>query len=310
MLLSVVVVNWNSQDDLRACLASLAEQTHDDLEIIVVDNGSADGSPEMVKADFPEVVLSAQSDNLGFAEACNIGIDVSHGPWVCMLNNDTVADPAWAAELAVAATDAEDHCGMLQSLMVYMSREGVVNSTGIMLDDKAVGNDRLDGARVHEAVDPAPIFCPTAGAAAYRRSMLDAVKIEGGYFDRRHFMYYEDLDLGWRARLAGWSAKYVPTARVEHVWHGSTHRHGRDWLLRMQEENRLRTLLKNASVPLLARTIPRTLGGLRTLIRIDRLGAFARLQSLVAAARRDREAIDSLRKLSRDEVERSWVGRS
>ena len=96
MLLSVVVVNWNSRDDLSACLRSLRAQTHRELQIVVVDNGSSDGSADMVTADFPEVVLSRETDNLGFAEACNRGIEKSDGAWVAMLNNDACAEPEWA----------------------------------------------------------------------------------------------------------------------------------------------------------------------------------------------------------------------
>ncbi len=308
MLLSVVVVNWNSHDDLARCLTSLAAQEHTELEVIVVDNGSTDGSAAMVRERFPAVTLLAQTENLGFAEACNLGIDASHGEWVTMLNNDTVAEPGWARALVAAAERAAPACGMLQSLMVYLTRPGVVNSTGIRLDDHAAGHDRLEGAPVAAALEPAPIFCPTAGAAAYRRRMLDAIRVEGGYFDRRHFMYYEDLDLGWRARLAGWTADYVPEARVSHVWHGSTRRRGRDWLLRLQETNRIRMLVKNASMPLLVRTAGRTLGGLRTLLRIDGLGAFPRLRAALRDALVERAQIDGLRTVSRRALEREWVG--
>src|SRR5450432_2403635 len=97
--LSIVVVNWNSHDDLRACLASLRAQTYRDLETIVVDNGSTDGSADMVATDFPEVRLLRETENLGFAEACNRGIEASQGAWAVMLNNDAVADPGWAQAL-------------------------------------------------------------------------------------------------------------------------------------------------------------------------------------------------------------------
>lgn len=308
MLLSVVVVNWNSRDDLAACLGSLAAQTHEELEVIVVDNGSTDGSTAMVEAEFPLVTLIAEARNLGFAEACNLGIEASHAEWVCMLNNDTVADPGWAGALVAAASAAPEHCGMLQSLMVYRAKPGVVNSTGISLDDRAAGHDRLEGSPKAAAMAAASIFCPTAGAAAYRRRMLDAICVDGGYFDRRHFMYYEDLDLGWRAQLAGWSASYIPDALVEHVWHGSSHRHGQDWLLRLQETNRIRMLVKNASLPLLVRTAGRTFGGLKTLLRLDGLGAFPKLRDAVRDALAERARIDRLKKLDRREIENRWVG--
>ena len=248
MRLSVVVVNWNSREDLEACLASLERQTHRDLEVIVVDNGSVDGSAERVRARFGDVKLIETGANLGFAEACNRGIDASGGEWVAMLNNDAVADERWAEALAQAAARCPADCGMLQSLMLFMHDPDVVNSTGIELLRTGRGNDRLEGARRGEiAAEEVEVFCPTAGAAAYRRAMLDEIRIGEGYFDRSHFMYLEDLDLGWRARLAGWSARLVPGSVVRHKYQASTKRRGRPWLLVTSRTNRARTLAKNAS---------------------------------------------------------------
>ena len=101
--LSIVIVNWNSRDDLRACLESLAAQTYRDLEILVVDNGSTDGSAAMVSASFPACRLLAQPGNIGFAEGCNRGIEAATGEWVATLNNDCVAEPGWAQAIVEAA---------------------------------------------------------------------------------------------------------------------------------------------------------------------------------------------------------------
>jgi GT2 family glycosyltransferase len=307
MLLSVVIVNWNSCDDLFACLRSLGAQTYRDLEIIVVDNGSSDGSPDMVAAAFPAVVLSRETENLGFAEACNRGIEKSHGEWVAMLNNDACAEPGWAEALAVAIARAPADCGMLQSLLLYQDRPTVINSTGIELTYSGGGRDR-DGGKALDGVKPAlDLFCPTAGAAAYRREMLDAVKLPTGYFDRSHFMYYEDLDLGWRARLAGWSARYVPESVVLHRWHGSSARHGRAWLDAISTINRLRTLLKNASIPFLFRTIPRTLLEVGKLLWASPVDGTRRLALAVQQSATMRERVTSMMSARRREVERAWT---
>jgi GT2 family glycosyltransferase len=254
MLLSVVVVNWNLRDELAACLDSLAQQTYRDIEVIVVDNGSHDGSVELVSERYPHCKLLKQTDNLGFAEGCNRGIPACTGEWVAMLNNDAVADPGWAAALVRAAESAPVHVGMLQSLMLFKQRPNIINSTGIDLQPNGGGCDRQEGMQREAAPDEAEIFCCTAGAAAYRREMLEQTKLTNGYFDRTHFMYSEDLDLGWRARLSGWSARYVPDAVVFHRYHGSSERHGRDWLAAMGRSNRIRTVLKNASWALMAGT--------------------------------------------------------
>jgi GT2 family glycosyltransferase len=307
MLLSVVVVNWNSRDDLRACLQSLRAQTHRDLEIIVVDNGSHDGSAGMVAAEFPEIALSRETENLGFAEACNRGIDKSHGVWVAMLNNDACADPKWAEALVEAIGHVPADCGMLQSLLLFQDRPTVINSTGIELTYSGGGRDR-DGGKARSGVVPnADLFCVTAGAAAYRRSMLDAIKLPTGYFDRSHFMYYEDLDLGWRARLAGWSARYVPESVVLHRWHGSSERHGRAWLDTMSYINRLRTLLKNASIAFLLRTMPRTVFEVTKLVWLGKWSGVTRLARAVQESADLRRHVRSMEKVSRHDVERAWT---
>src|ERR1700752_2403973 len=110
MLLSVVIVNWNSREDLERCLVSLEEQTYRDLEIIVVDNGSTDGSGELGTTRFPQVTIITAHENLGFAEACNRGITKSNGVWVATLNNDTVADRDWAHALVAAAESCRPDC--------------------------------------------------------------------------------------------------------------------------------------------------------------------------------------------------------
>jgi len=307
MLLSVVVVNWNSREDLRACLSSLGAQTHADLEVIVVDNASSDGSPEMVSREFPAVVLVRNQDNLGFAAGCNRGIEASHGAWVALLNNDAVAEPGWAMALVEALGRAPPECGMLQSLLVYQERPGIINSTGIELTYSGGGRDRDAGTALEGATPGAEIFCPTAGAAAYRRTLLDAIKLPNGYFDEDHFMYYEDLDLGWRARLAGWSARYVGDSVVLHRWHGSSDRHGPSWLIVISCINRLRTLLKNASVPFIVRTSPRTFLEVVQLLWHGKGTALVKLARAIRRSASLRSRVRAMARVPRRTIERKWT---
>jgi GT2 family glycosyltransferase len=307
MRLSVVLVNWNSRDDLRACLASLRRQTHRDLQLIVVDNGSSDGSVQMVEQEFAEVQLLAESTNLGFAEACNRGIEASTSDWVVMLNNDTVAEPEWAQALAEAAQAAPATCGMLQSVLLYSARPDTINSTGIELTRAGRGRDRGDGTRFAPTSQLQEIFCPTAGAAAYRRSMLDAIRLPSGYFDRTHFMYYEDLDLGWRARLAGWSALCVPRSIVLHRWHGSSERHGQDWLLVISETNRIRTLLKNASLALLLRTSWISLKQAGRVLRYGGRPAVGGLARAIVTSVAARPRVTAMARGQRRALELAWI---
>jgi GT2 family glycosyltransferase len=307
--LSIVIVNWNSRDDLRACLASLAAQTHRDLDVIVVDNGSTDGSVSMATAEFPSCRLLPQPDNLGFAEGCNRGIQASTGEWVAMLNNDCVAEAGWAQALVDAASRAPASCGMLQSLMLFLDRPGTINSTGIELTALGNGRDRhRDRSWPNDdSRRPAAIFCPTAGAAAYRRAMLDQIRLSTGYFDRDHFMYLEDLDLGWRARLAGWDALYVPDSVVRHRWHGSSDRHGASWLAVLSGINRVRTQLKNASPSLIARTSPVTLVEMLEIGRHAGFEGLRRLKKAVQESLNARKEVAKLARVGRRPVERAWT---
>ncbi|MDF3064708.1 MAG: putative glycosyltransferase [Polyangiaceae bacterium] len=310
MLLSVVVVNWNSRDHLAACLSSLEAQTHRELQVIVVDNGSVDGSAEMVATRFPSVTLVQTGANLGFAEGCNRGLAVAKGEWVAMLNNDAEAEPSWASALVSAAERAEPRVGSLQSLLLYRDRPQVVNSAGIGLEWDGSGVDLGEGTAPSDCAKPVEIFCPTAGAAAYRRSMLDRIVLEEGYFDRTYFMYMEDLDLGWRARLAGYTSLYVPESVVYHVWHGSSQRHGDRWLILQTRANRLRTVLKNGSGPFLASVSANLCKAGFELLRHGRLAG----PGLLWAALRDgvigRRQVSAASQVSRTTVEARWRPKS
>ncbi len=307
MLLSVVVVNWNSKEHLGACLSSLQRQTYDALEVIVVDNGSVDGSPELVAESFPEMKLVQTGSNLGFAEGCNRGLALAQGEWVAMLNNDAVAEPNWAEALMREAARADPSVGSLQSLMLYRDRPEVVNSTGIELSWNGSGADRAEGSARSECGEPAEIFCPTAGAAAYRRAMLDRVALEQGYFDRTYFMYLEDLDLGWRARLAGYSSLYVPDSVVYHVWHGSSQKHGSRWLILKSRANRVRTVLKNASPAMLARVSVNLVGAGLELLWHGRLQGPALLGAAIRDGVRARRRVSELTRVSRRATEKRWI---
>jgi GT2 family glycosyltransferase len=306
MRLSVVIVNWNSRDDLAECLDSMCAQTHRDLEVIVVDNGSHDGSVEMVRERFARFTLLDEGENLGFAEGCNRGIAVASGEWVAMLNNDAVAEPRWAEALVAAAVAGPPELGMLQSLMLFKQRPDVVNSTGIELDRYGSGVDRGEGAARVDAQEPAEIFCCCAGAAAYRRRMLEQIKLKSGYFDKQHFMYSEDLDLGWRARLAGWSARYVPESVVLHRYHGSSERHGPVWLQTMGTTNRVRTLLKNGSLRLIAGQSPSFLRWSLQLGRQAGKGGLLALLRAVKSGLATRSEVDALCKNRRLDIETRW----
>jgi hypothetical protein len=209
---TVIIPNWNGQHLLAPCLKALAAQTDQDHEVVLVDNGSQDGSVEWVRSHFPAVRVLAQARNLGFAAAVNQGIRASDSCYVATLNNDTEPAPGWLAELVTSAESAP-RVGMCASKMLFADRPGVINSTGICVDRAGIAWDRR-GGEVDDEREAAPVevFGPCGGAALYRRAMLDEI----GLFDEDFFAYLEDVDLAWRARRAGWRCLYAPAARVLH----------------------------------------------------------------------------------------------
>ncbi|HEX2033887.1 MAG TPA: glycosyltransferase family 2 protein [Chloroflexota bacterium] len=218
-LLSVVMVTWNGLHHLRRSLPALLGQSlppEASFEILVVDNASTDGSRrylEELAAREPRVRLLVNARNEGFAGPNNRGFAAARGRFVATLNNDTLPEPSWLAAMLDAA-EAGERVGSVASKMVFAHDPGTIQSAGISLDRTGIAWDRLVGRPVGESERvPVEVFGASAGAALYRRDMLE----ELGGFDSRFFMYLEDVDLAWRARLAGWRAVYAPGAVVRHA---------------------------------------------------------------------------------------------
>jgi len=211
-LLSVVIPNWNGARFLPTCLDALAAQTYPNIEVIVADNASSDGSQALLRARYPGVRLVELPANRGFTGACNAGIQAARGAFIALLNNDTEADPGWAAAV-VDAFARHPEAGSVASKMLLFDRRDHIHTTGdyFTVDGRA-GNrgvwERDEGQYDREE----HVFSACGGAAVYRRAMLDQI----GLLDDAFFFSGEDVDLGWRAQLAGWRCLYTPAAVVYH----------------------------------------------------------------------------------------------
>jgi GT2 family glycosyltransferase len=246
---SVVIVNWNGRRWLEQCLPTLEAQTFRDFEILVVDNGSTDGSVAWLAEQWPGVRLLAQAGNLGFAAGNNAGIRAGWGRYIATLNNDTRVGPDWLAALVQAAR--EPGVGMVASKMVQWQQPDRLDSAGIEVDWAGMAWNRGWGEPVDTAAAPAHVFGPSAGAALYRRDMLTGI----GLFDASFFAFYEDVDLAWRAQRAGWRCRYAPDALVYH-WHSATAGKVPDQKLFLLARNRLWCVLKNYPLPDLLLALP------------------------------------------------------
>ena len=209
---SIIIPNWNGAHHLPTCLDSLRRQSYPNFEVIVVDNGSTDGSLELLGRDYPEVKVVALPENRGFAGGVNAGIREAQGEIIAVFNNDAEADHRWLEKLA-GALARHPEAGMATPKVLLFDRREVINTVGDFYGVDGVPGNRGVWQRDEGQFDREEYVFGAAGvAAAYRRAMLDEV----GLFDEEFFSFCEDVDLAWRAQLAGWKCVYVPQAVVYH----------------------------------------------------------------------------------------------
>jgi len=211
-LASVVVLNWNGKAVIFECLDSLLRQTYRSLEIILVDNGSTDGSLDLVRNQYGHsLVIVESSTNVGFAEGCNIGIRASKGEFIALVNSDATVEPLWLAELVKGLQDPQ--VGMCASKIFYYDKRDLIENTGQTITRDGLGRTRGRLEKDEGQYDSfQEVFCPNGCAGIYRKHMLE----ESGLFDRLFFAYADDIDVGLRGRLLGYRCQYVPTAVAYH----------------------------------------------------------------------------------------------
>lgn len=218
-LVSVIVVNWNGKHLLGECLDSLTAQRFADFEVIVVDNGSRDGSVEYIRERYPDIKVESLAENLGFAGGNNAGMRIASGKYLALLNNDTKVDPAWLENLLNAAEASSLTIGMWACKILFYDHPDIIDNVGLLIypDGLGRGKGRLETDQ-GQYDQPGEALFPSGCAGLYRKSMLDEI----GLFDDEFFAYADDMDLGLRARLAGWGCVYVPSAKVYHKYSSSS----------------------------------------------------------------------------------------
>jgi GT2 family glycosyltransferase len=218
---AVVIVNFNGEALLPDCLTALAAQTLAPQEIVVADNGSRDGSLALLRDQHPEVRALALGRNFGFAGGANRGVRATAAPWVCVLNSDATPAADWLA--ALMAAPRGERTWALGSVLVSAAT-GRIESAGDQYSAAGYAYKLLRDRPLEELPgEPYRVFAAPGAAPVFRRDVFDAL---GGY-EERFFLYYEDVDLAFRAVLAGWHALLVPSARVVHRLGATTRSHAR-----------------------------------------------------------------------------------
>jgi GT2 family glycosyltransferase len=213
---AVVIPCWNGRRWLDGCLGSVLAQSRRPDEVIVVDNGSTDGSPEHVRERFPEVTVLELGRNTGFAGAANAGLLAARSEAVALVNTDVRLEPDWL-ERACAALDSAPSAASVATKMLDLADRSLVYDAGDILRRDGACEQRGRFERDDGRFDrPGEVFGACAGAALYRRAPV----LELGGFEERFFLYLEDADLGLRLRMAGWTCVYEPVVAL-HAGEGS-----------------------------------------------------------------------------------------
>ena len=216
---TVVIPNCNGIDFLQDCLQALMEQDSGapEFEVLVVDNGSQDGSLELIADKFPQVQVKALSENTGFCHAVNVGISMSDAPYVILLNNDTKVAPGFVSGLYNAIERDQKIFSVSANMRMWDAPE-LIDDAGDRYCALGWAYARGKGKSAAQYRQPREVFSACGGAAIYRKEVLEQI----GLFDEVHFAYLEDLDIGWRARIHGYHNYYEPTAEVIHYGSAST----------------------------------------------------------------------------------------
>ena len=244
---SIIIVNYNAGEKLLRCLSGVVTSTAANTEIIVVDNASTDNAADVIELDFPQVILIRSETNLGFGAGCNLAARRAVGTHLVFLNPDTTVEDGWLGAL-IRPLQQDASVGLVTGKIVLASEPSRINTCGNTVHITGIAMCRGLGLPRDEMNDQAEVAAVSGAAFAIRRPLF--ALLDG--FDEAMFLYMEDTDLSWRARLAGWRILYAPESVVRHYYS-----------LKMtplkvfyQERNRYLMLLKTLRWPTLFALLP------------------------------------------------------
>jgi len=215
--ISIIIPNWNGIKFLKICLDSIKKQTYNNYEVIIVDNGSTDNSILFIKKHYPWVKLIKLDKNIGFSPAVNLGIKSSNGELIALINNDLEMDINWLKIISDSA-DKYPEYGFFACKMLDFKHRNLIDSCGDAMSWSGRSWKLYEFETTSKITENYPVFGACAGAAVYRKKMLDKI----GLFDEDFFAYLEDVDLDFRAQLAGYKCLFIANAIVYHIGSGTS----------------------------------------------------------------------------------------
>ncbi len=252
---SVVVPNYNGIAFVERCFKALIKDAPK-AELLLVDNGSTDGSRELTARRFPQVRIIALKENYGFCRAANEGMKAASSPYVILLNNDTEVLPGFTKAL-VSALQLEPRAFSAGAKMIQLHHPEKIDDAGNFYCALGWAFARGKDKSVEYYEEPDEIFAACGGAVIYRKAVLERI----GYLDESHFAYLEDIDLGWRAKIAGWKNIYAPEAKVLHVGSGTSGSRYNEFKVSLSSRNSIYLAYKNMPALQLFINLPFLLAG-------------------------------------------------
>ena len=315
-LVSIGLVTWNSGKVLPACLESLHQQEHVNIELTIVDNASEDDSVSIAHMFFPDAHIVENSANMGYCHAHNLAIRDSRGEYYLALNPDVILKPNYISSLVQGLREHPD-CGSVAGKLwksIEVNAPNRIDTTGLFIN-----RYRRQILRGHDEEDlgqydiPGEVFGVDGAAPLYRRAMLEDVQIDGQYFDEQFFAHKEDVDLAWRAKLFGWRCWYVPDANALHP---RSFRPGKRRSMSLEIrtlaiKNRYLLLIKNEDMRAVYRDASRIIAydmlifAYILLFEQSSLAAFRSLRHQMPQAKKWRKHIWERVQVSTDEIQ-SW----
>lgn len=255
-LVSVIIINWNGKHWLAGCLASLYAQDYKKIEVIVVDNGSTDGSVSWIRKKYPRIKLIQNDRNLGFAESNNQGYHISLGRYILFLNNDTIVSKRFLSEL-IGVFSNDTSIGGAQSKLLLMDDHTRLDAVGAFLTGTGFlhhwGFHAKDGRGYDKEIE---LYTAKGACMMFRKDVLEKIVIDGNIFDPDYFAYFEETDMCHRVWLAGYRIVYAYKSMIYHKAGGTSTSMNNSFIQYHSFKNRLQSYLTNLGPAALLRIVP------------------------------------------------------
>ncbi len=240
-----VIPNYNGGDLVLRCIESVLKQTYANVETVIVDNASTDGSLDKIRKKFPDLKIIETGYNAGWGIACNIGMKSAPSDFVALINNDALLEPKCVEEM-VKALELNPRYGSCATRILLLKQKNRIEACGLSIywDGSSCGRGRLRSAKTFMKTEE--VFCANDCCCLYRREMIEDI----GDYDPDFFIYCDETDMGWKHQLAGWKCVYAPNAVVYHA-HSRTAGSYSSFKAYHVERNRIYLCMKYFPLPLL-----------------------------------------------------------